>query len=193
MTKRLVDFVAHTQFRQPQHSGLPERENFQPQDLIDIGNGTRAGRHKSPPVEQVRDTVDNVEHRLAANLGGMCRHNRAHRHGAQRVGDVIRGCTAAEQAFDGIGHRSRSGTVTGVEMRAPAAFGMDIFGCVGQKRKPAECSNQVQGIVDRDGTQTFGKVGDWGDAGATLINCNAPYFFDEVERVVTGLLADDVT
>ena len=81
--------------------------------------------------------------------------------------------------------------VLAVESATP--FVVDVLGGVGEQRQPAEGPDQVQLLIDRSVGKRLGQRLQRTASATTGVDGAPPHRFDEIEHLVTRLIADDVT
>ena len=67
----LVDLVTDPELRQADLGGLPQRQDFEPHEVVELGEFARALTGSCSASEQLGHGVHVVEHGLAADFGGV--------------------------------------------------------------------------------------------------------------------------
>ncbi len=192
VAQRLVDLVDDTQPREPHLGGLPQRQHGQFEAAIDGGTVRMLVGEPGAVGEQAGNVGEHVEDGLAPHLGRMGGDHRGDDElvdqPAHRVAVEAGALEVVEGGDEAAELRSRAVFV--VEAAAPLV--MDVLGGVGEERQPAERPDQVQLLVDRPLRQRRGQRVERAAPVTAGIDGAPPHGFDEVEHLVTGLVADDV-
>ena len=191
--KRLADLVGDAQLGQAQHGGLPEHQDLQRQPLLDhVPVGGVFGLRR--PLDQlVVDDRQHVEDRLPPHFRRMGREHRDHTKVADQAGELGWRRAGGGEPIERRGDGADVGTRPTRAVVPSPALVVHIFGGVREDGQPAERPDQVEligdrasGERDRQGVQRAPPVTPRGDG-------PAPYVLDQLEHLVAGLLAHDVT